>query len=50
MNTYTLCDGISIYLEFKFFNFVLIWLYKKFDMSVTDESYIDEMCVWRTKL
>ena len=24
------------------FNFVLVWLYKYFDMSVTDESYVDE--------
>ena len=22
--------------------FVLVWLYKYFDMSVTDESYVDE--------
>ena len=33
-----------------FFNFVLVWLYKYFDMSVTDESYVDETRVWRTKL
>ena len=33
------------------FNFVLVWLYKYFDMSVTaDESYVDETRVWRTKL
>ena len=30
--------------------FVLVWLYKYFDMSVTDESYVDETRVWRTKL
>ena len=24
------------------FNFVLVWLYKYFDMSVTDESCVDE--------
>ena len=24
------------------FNFVLVWLYKYFDMSVTNESYVDE--------
>ena len=23
------------------FNFVLVWLFKYFDMSVTDESYVD---------
>ena len=23
------------------FNFVLVWLYKYFDMRVTDESYVD---------
>ena len=28
----------------------LVWLYKYFDMSVTDESYVDETRVWRTKL
>ena len=32
------------------FNFVLVWLYKYFDMSVTDESYVDETRVLRTKL
>ena len=32
------------------FNFVLVWLYNYFDMSVTDESYVDETRVWRTKL
>ena len=32
------------------FNFELVWLYKYFDMSVTDESYVDETRVWRTKL
>ena len=32
------------------FNVVLVWLYKYFDMSVTDESYVDETRVWRTKL
>ena len=29
------------------FNFVLVWLYNYFDLSVTDESYVDETCVWR---
>ena len=29
---------------------VLVWLYNYFDMSVTDESYVDETRVWRTKL
>ena len=24
------------------FNFVLVWLYKYFDMSVPDESYVDK--------
>ena len=24
------------------FNFVLVWLYNYFDLSVTDESYVDE--------
>ena len=32
------------------FIFVLVWLYKYLDMSVTDESYVDETRVWRTKL
>ena len=32
------------------FDFVFVWLYKYFDMSVTDESYEDETRVWRTKL
>ena len=32
------------------YNFALVWLYKYFDMSVTDESYVDETRVWRTKL
>ena len=32
------------------YNFVLVWLYEYFDMSVTDESYVDETLVWRTKL
>ena len=32
------------------FNFVLVWLYKYFDMSVTGESYVDETRVWRTEL
>ena len=32
------------------FTFVLVWLYKYFDMSVTDESYVDATRVWRTKL
>ena len=30
------------------FNFVLVWLYKYFDISVTDESYVDETLVWHT--
>ena len=33
-----------------FFNFVLVWLYNYFDLSVTDESYVDETRVWRIKL
>ena len=32
------------------FNFVIVWLDKYFDMSVTDEFYVDETRVWRTKL
>ena len=32
------------------FNFVIVWLNKYFDMSVTGESYVDETRVWRTKL
>ena len=28
----------------------IVWLYNYFDMSVTDESYVDETRVWRTKL
>ena len=28
----------------------IVWLYKYFDMSVTDESFVDETRVWRTKL
>ena len=32
------------------FNFVVVWLYKYFDMSVTDESNVDETHDWRTKL
>ena len=28
------------------FNFVLVWLYKCFDMSVTDDTYVDETRVW----
>ena len=32
------------------FNFVLVWLYTYLDLSVTDESYVDETRVWRTKL
>ena len=28
----------------------LFWLYKYFNMSVTDECYVDETHVWRTKL
>ena len=32
------------------FNFVLVWLYNCFDLSVTDESYVDETRVWRTEL
>ena len=31
------------------FNFVFVWLFNYFDMSVTDESYVDETRVWRTK-
>ena len=31
-------------------NFVLVWLYNYLDLSVTDESYEDEMRVWRIKL
>ena len=27
-----------------------VWLYKYFDMSVTDESFVDETRFWRTKL
>ena len=27
------------------FNFVPVSLYKYFDVSVTDESYVDETCV-----
>lgn len=30
--------------------FVLVWFYKYFDLSVTDESYVDENRVRRTKL
>ena len=32
------------------FNFALVWLYQYNNMSVTDEFYVDKMCVWRTKL
>ena len=32
------------------FNFVLVWLYNYSDMSVTDESFVDETRVLRTKL
>ena len=32
------------------FNFVLVWLFKCFDLSVTDESYVDKKRVWRIKL
>ena len=32
------------------FNFLLVWLYNYFDVSVTDESYVDETRVWRIKL
>ena len=32
------------------FNFVFVWMYKYFDMSVTDESYVDGTSIWRTKL
>ena len=35
--------------SFMLFNFVLVWLYEYFDMSVTD-NYVDETRVWRTKL
>ena len=33
------------------FNFVLVWLYNYFDLSVTDESYVDEtrVCVLNYK-
>ena len=37
-------------LEFWVLNFVLVWLYNYFDLSVTDESYVDETRVWRIKL
>ena len=32
------------------FNFVLVWLYNYFNLSVTDESYVDETRVLRIKL
>ena len=32
------------------FNFELVLFYNYFDMSVTDDSYVDETRVWRTKL
>ena len=38
------------FLSSMLYNFVLVWLYNYFDMSVTDESYVDETRVWRTKL
>ena len=41
------------FLEFWILNALQLctcWLYKYFDMSVTDESYVDETRVWRTKL
>ena len=41
---------VTTFLSSMLFNFVLVWLYKYFDMSVTDESCVDEMRVWRTKL
>ena len=31
-------------------SFVIDWLFEYFDMSVTDESFVDETRVWRTKL
>ena len=31
------------------FNFVLVWLYNYFDLSVTYESCVDETRVWRIK-
>ena len=46
-------ESMFNFLEFgssMLFNFVLVWLYKYFDISVTDESYIDETRVWRSKL
>ena len=30
--------------------YLLVWLYNYFDMSVTDESYVDETHVWHIKL
>ena len=42
------CDSQEIKEELH--NFVLVWLYKYFDMSVTGESDVDETRVWRTKL
>ena len=39
----------DFFLSSMLFNFVLVWLYKYVDMSVT-ESYADEKRVWRTKL
>ena len=32
------------------FNFVFVWLFNYFDLSVIDESYVDETRVWRIKL
>ena len=32
------------------FNFVLVLLNNSFDLSVTEESYVDETRVWRIKL
>ena len=31
------------------FNFVLVWLYKYFDLSVTNESYVNGTRAWRKK-
>ena len=47
---YFLSSIWHIFLEFWVLNLLLVWLYKYFDLSVTDESYVDETRVWRTKL
>ena len=36
--------------HFKAHTFVLVWFYNYFDLSVTDESYVDETRVWHIKL